>query len=381
MWNKQETKKAIKLKNQGYNSHQISKMFEGKYSAPAVRRKLAREGEPLSSVIVDDSNNADGVQTSSTILEVIKGKELTPEDILRAHHFEPSKWEIVSVKNNFWKQTADVTSYQSKITVKPIKGVNVADLLAVINQGTKPVKIENVKSGERNLIIPIFDPHFGWQTYFGIYPYLIQIQEIIKHGYKNIEIILGGDYFHSNFLDKTMTAAGTQLDHADNIQALKDGTDFFSALLETALKYSERVTVHQIPGNHDPDKAYMWLYAMSFKYPDVEIHNTVRKRDAFLLNNVGVMIAHGDFALKRLPMLFATEYSDIWAQAKTRLVFSGHFHTQKLTNEDGVTMYQCGTAKPIDNYEDKNGFTLSRKHMQVLEFDENKLKATYEIER
>lgn len=47
---------------------------------------------------------------------------------------------------------------------------------------------------------------------------------------------------------------------------------------------------------------------------------------------------------------------------------------------DGVVMHQFGTVKPNDPYEVTNGYTVARKHLQMLEFDNEKLLATYEIE-
>ena len=43
-------------------------------------------------------------------------------------------------------------------------------------------------------------------------------------------------------------------------------------------------------------------------------------------------------------------------------------------------MWQFGTAKPNDPYEKANGYTMGRKHLQLLEFGKERLLATYEIE-
>lgn len=321
------------------------------------------------------------MQTSTTILEVINGQKLTPEDVIKAHGYDPKHWEITKNISNFWKQKEDVTSYQSKISIKPRSHIPVDELSKILNEQIKPITIRAENDGKHNLVIPLYDMHFGWATYNNMVAYLTQIEEIISHGYNEVHIIVGGDYFHSDFVDKTMTASGTQLDHVDNLAALKDGTRFFSELLESAMAHSNKVEIHGIPGNHDPDKQYMWLFGMQYKYPDVQFSNSERARDTFSFGKIGVMIAHGNLALKRLPMLFATEYPKMWANSKYRIIFSGHFHQQKLTDENGVVIFQCGTAKPKDNYEDKNGFDLSRKKMQVLEFSNTKLKATYEIEK
>lgn len=381
-WNKELTDKAIELKNRGYTSPQISRALGGVFSDSSVRHKLAYIGESITTEAETNLKtfNDDGVQDSTAILTLMKGDKITEDKLLEAHGFDTDHWTVASANSNFWKSSGKTTSYQTKITVKPKTELAPEDIADTLNHSIQPIHVKRVKTGSRNLIIPIFDLHMGIETFDHIAPYLEQIETIIKRGYKNIDIIIGGDYFHSNFMDKTMTVSGTQLDHVDNMQALEDGTDFFSSLLETALAYSKKVSVHAIPGNHDSDKQFLWMYAMSCKYPDVAIHNSLNKRDEFMTDNIAVMIAHGNLALKHLPMLFATEYPDDWAKAKYRLIFSGHFHQQKLNDDDGVVLHQCGTAKPADNYEDSNGFTMSRRHMQVLEFDSDRLRATYEIE-
>ncbi|WP_333603525.1 metallophosphoesterase [Lactobacillus acetotolerans] len=324
--------------------------------------------------------NYDGVQTSQTVLNVIKGHKMSPRDVLKAHGYNPDDWEIVTNTSNFWKQTENTTLFQSKIRIKPNLKIKLNDFAKLINKKVKPITIQPVKTGKNNLIVPLFDLHFGWTKYDDLKNILAQLMDIMNKGYNNISIIIGGDYFHSNFMNKSQTANNTQLDHVNNLTALSDGTRFFSELLECALKNSNDVAVHGIPGNHDPDKQYMWLYAMEYKYSNVNFNNSFKSRTAFQIGQIGVMTAHGNLALKRLPMVFATEYPQIWSSSTYRIIFTGHFHEEKLTDESGVIIHQCGTPKPIDPYEDKNGFTTSRHKMQVLEFDNKRLKVTYDLE-
>lgn len=330
--------------------------------------------------------NKDGSQTSSTTIQMTQEQAKDPDYVLRAHGFDSDKWEILSVKNNFWQQNSQenglIDLYQSKISVRPIKNiVSIQDVVQSFNHEIKSVNIHNVKSGKNNIVISLFDMHFGITRLENLESHLHQIANILKKGYKRVEIIIGGDVLHSDFVTKTQTASNTQLDHVETIRALNEAESFFSTLIGMALELSETVEVKAVSGNHDADSQFYFVWGLSKKFPQVAFDNQLNgTRLAFQFGNIGIMVAHGNLALKRLPMLFANEFSDIWSSSKYRMVASGHFHTEKLSDVDGVVMHQFGTVKPNDPYEHANGYTVGRKHLQLLEFNDERLLATYEVE-
>jgi len=330
--------------------------------------------------------NKDGSQTSSTTIQMTQEQAKDPDYVLRAHGFDSDKWEILSVKNNFWQQNSQenglIDLYQSKISVRPIKNiVSIQDVVQSFNHEIKSVNIHNVKSGKNNIVISLFDMHFGITRLENLESHLHQIANILKKGYKRVEIIIGGDVLHSDFVTKTQTASNTQLDHVETIRALNEAESFFSTLIGMALELSEIVEVKAVSGNHDADSQFYFVWGLSKKFPQVAFDNQLNgTRLAFQFGKIGIMVAHGNLALKRLPMLFANEFSDIWASSKYRMVASGHFHTEKLSDIDGVVMHQFGTVKPNDPYEHANGYTVGRKHLQLLEFNDERLLATYEVE-
>ena len=333
------------------------------------------------------SINADGSQTSSTVLQMKADQVKDVNYVLRAHGFSETDWELVSARNNFWQQNNSeqglVDLYQSKITVKPkLKtGLQVDDIIKSFNNVIKSVEVPNVKKGEDNIVIPLFDMHFGITKLEMLEEHLHKIANILKKGYKRVEIIIGGDVLHSDFITKSQTASNTQLDHVKTIRALNEAESFFSTLIELSLKMSEIVEVKAVSGNHDTDSQFYFVWGMSKKFPQVNFENVLNiDRLAFQFGKIGILVAHGNLALKRLPMLFANEFPEIWSSSTYRMVASGHYHTEKLADIDGVVMHQFGTAKPNDPYEHANGYTVARKHLQLLEFNDERLLATYEVE-
>ena len=333
------------------------------------------------------SINADGSQTSSTVIQMQADQIKDVNYVLRAHGFSETDWELVSARNNFWQQKNSeqglVDLYQSKITVKPkLKtGLQVEDIIKSFNNVIKSVEVTNVKKGNDNIVIPLFDMHFGITKLEMLEDHLHKIANILKKGYKRVEIIIGGDVLHSDFITKSQTSSNTQLDPVKTIRALNEAESFFSTLIELSLKMSEIVEVKAVSGNHDTDSQFYFVWGMSQKFPQVDFENVLNTdRLAFQFGKIGILVAHGNLALKRLPMLFANEFPDIWSSSTYRMVASGHYHTEKLADSDGVVTHQFGTAKPNDPYEHANGYTVARKHLQMLEFDSEKLLATYEIE-
>lgn len=384
-----------KLYEEGMTTKEVISYFFEQLGLNVSRRSIERyrSVQPVKRNKTDSKSkgteiviNRDGSQTITAKLEMTSEQAKDPDFVLRAHGFEPSEWEIISLKNNFWDMGIGggevVTNYQSKISVKPIiKALSIDAVLSTFNREIKPVKVSNVTKGHNSILIPLFDMHFGITRIDKLQGHLQQIANILKSGHKNVEIIIGGDVLHSDFITKSQTSSNTQLDLVKTIRALNEAEEFFSSLIELSLKYSGNVEVKAVSGNHDTDSQYMFVWGLSKKFPQVVFENVPNtERLAFQFDKIGVMVAHGNLALKRLPMLFANEYSDIWSSSTYRLIASGHFHTEKLQDVDGVVMHQFGTVKPNDPYEVANGYTTGRKHLQLLEFDNERLKATYEVE-
>ena len=397
-WTDEYKSLVKKLYTQGMDTRQVIEYFYDHYGLNVSRRSVQRYRKGATHTPVKETKikdvargteiviNKDGSTTSSTPLQMTSEQAKDPDFVLRAHGFDPTEWEIISARNNFWQQNSQenglIDLYQSKITVKPKVGkVSIDDALSVFNRDIKPVKVSNVTKGHNSILIPLFDMHFGITRIDKLQGHLQQIANILKSGHKNIEIIIGGDVLHSDFITKSQTSSNTQLDLVKTIRALNEAEEFFSSLIELSLKYSGNVEVKAVSGNHDTDSQYMFVWGLSKKFPQVVFENVPNtERLAFQFDKIGVMVAHGNLALKRLPMLFANEYSDIWSSSTYRLIASGHFHTEKLQDVDGVVMHQFGTVKPNDPYEVANGYTTGRKHLQLLEFDNERLKATYEVE-
>ncbi|MGO1280812.1 MAG: helix-turn-helix domain-containing protein, partial [Leuconostoc mesenteroides] len=259
---KQEYINTVKtLAKQGLSSSKIGEaMFEQyniNFAGRTIRKYAQGIGKDTTNVRgVELTINQDGSQTSITRIQMTSEQAKDPDFVLRAHGFVSAKWDIISLKNNFWqmgsKDSDPVDLYQSKITVKPrVVKFNIDDLIETLNRNVKPIEVENIQQGETSLVISLFDLHFGITKLNMLKSHINQIGNILKKGYKRVEIIVGGDVLHSDFITKTQTASNTQLDHVKTIKALNEAESFISTIIEMSLQYSPTVEVKAVSGNHD----------------------------------------------------------------------------------------------------------------------------------
>lgn len=325
---------------------------------------------------------ADGSYSSARTLE-LSDDELRDEDkLLRYHGYDPEKWEIKTSSNSrTTRETNKGTkhNYNSRITVKPKQSLTLDDLKQELSK-TYVAPIEVYKydpiEDDKTLVIPLFDLHFGITTKDTIQSNLSHLVHKLEQGYNKVIIISGGDVMHSDIVIGSRTTSGTELDPVDMKTAIQNARSFYDAIFRTALANSNHVEHYAIGGNHDRTTSYMFYLILLERFPQVE-HHLDDYRLAFKVGNTGVLIAHGDLAMKEIALLFATQYSDIWNATTNHEVYSGHFHTQKTTDDKGVILRSFGTPKSPDGYEKRNGYLGNRKLISAIEYDENSILAQY----
>lgn len=316
--------------------------------------------------------------SSSALVTVKAGQKMSDKDILKAHGLDPDKFVITSCVSNEWgRPTKDKISYQTKITVKPV-GYSIDDVIKSINTSVKPLKSKHkhhFKEARNTLIIPLFDMHFGISTYDAMKTYLDQIEDVVNQGFNSVLVVLGGDYFHSNSVTTSKTVKGTPLDPVDMPKAISDGSKFFMELVDYIIEKANHVVILSVPGNHDADLSYVWSVGMKRRYQRFVDHFeiTTNTWTAFNVDRCGFLVAHGDVAKSRLPMLFANDAKQIWSKTDYHACFWGHFHKEVVNDDSGVVTFQVGTPKPSDNWEKRKGFTMSRRKMELFEFNKERL--------
>lgn len=337
----------------------------------------------------NEKNHIEVERHADGSIEKVKSIEMTEEQskddgfLLKAHGFDPEKWEIINAKTGFWEQNSNNSGktklYSSRITVKPIKNeFSIDKVIEKLTQEVTPYHTpKNTFKSKNNMVLPLADMHFGITKLHDLEQHIDNMLPKLQQEHDIFVIEQLGDLFHSSQMWSTQTMKGTLLDEVDMVEAVDDAKTFFDIIIKNI--NANKIIIKQMAGNHSGNMEYMFMEYLKAKYPDVEVDNNVKYRDAYLLGNVGIMMAHGDFARKGLVSLFPNEFKKIWGLSEQAYIHSGHFHTQKTTDEGGIVWQQFGTIKPNDKYEISNGWTLSKKTLYLLEYSEDALVAEYYI--
>lgn len=398
-WTEELKNEVRQLSEQGLNSREIVEQLydtHGVYYPRRTVRQYMNHEKPTMTVPSESGFNiepiyhygedgkVDDIKITAKYLMLNEQTQKTPEDILEYLNLDAKEWRIVSAIPNQWTTPTDngpKWNFQLKVNVKPKSDDELTpqDIANLFKADIKPYTIKQVARDTHNLVVPLPDLHFGITRFEDTIIHLDKIAEVISRGYKTIVIEQLGDLFHSSQMNSSQTLKGTMLDEVDMVQAVEDAKRFFDVLVKLAIDNSTKVYIKQMGGNHSSNLEYMFMEYLKVKYPQTVIKNNIKYRDAYLLDNVGIMLAHGDFAAKNLPMLFANEFGGVWSLANNRFIHKGHYHKEKTVDEGGVISQQFGTIKPNDKYEISNGWTLSKKVLYLLEYSQDDLVTEYYV--
>lgn len=383
-WTDEEKYQIAQLVTMGLSDSKIAERM-GKTHA-AVKHYRQRH---INDIKIEDAKEvtteSNGTQTATVLMRLKHEPDKSPRTMMELTGYDPDKFDLISSQYKVYEQhsTEDGTVPQYSITVKvkPKSDISVLELSGIINRGIKQKRLKRTSGTlKRMLDIPLYDLHFGINSYENMMPYLEKIQAIIhSHLPQKIVIEVGGDLLHSDYLKTTKTVNGTQLDHVDMINAWESAAEFIKGIIEPAIENSSITELRAIGGNHDFDMQWAFVEMIKARYPQLDVFNPGSYRQVFTYGKVSIMMAHGDTAKAKLSRLFANEYPAEWASSVWRETHWGHFHTETVKDDGGTIQRQFGTPKPADGYEVKNGYTMNQHVLKVLEYDENGLIAEYTL--
>lgn len=392
IWNDAVDQRLLELRKQGLSqeatAERLSEEFGYNYTRNAVKNREGRipeEEKPVESLPNYKENfeiMPDGSHKSDKLVRMTEAQKKDNKFLLEAHGYDDS-WEIITAKSSMWnqhnKQDGTVTLYSSKITVKPkVNGVNWDKLIEKIETiHPKTITPEYIE-GTDYLNLPLFDMHFGISDYEYYKPTQRRIAGLLEKGYKGVLFIVGQDMLHNdNF--KGQTANGTPIDKVDMEKAWDDAWLFYTELIELALKTSKQVKVMYSRGNHDESMSWAFVKALKARYPQADIDTRFAERKVHMLGLNFIGVNHGDKKKQdNLTENFATEFLYEWAKAKTRTVFTGHLHAERVVDKAGIILRRMPTGNKIDGYHDDHGYTTAHKRFQIHEYSyEEELRIHY----
>lgn len=374
-------------------AEKMTEKFDDTFTAEACRSRwrknrhlLKDDIDPKEKYGQKFARNPDGTIDVEQLIEISKTQLKDDTYILEAHGYDADKWEIVSHQFSMWnhhnKQDGTKTLYASKIRIKPKTNVfNWNELINAAKQAPKAIikPKHNIKQGDRYLLLPLYDMHFGISDYLYYKPTQAEVLHLLQNKYKEVLVIFGQDAFHNDDF-RGRTSSGREIQKVDMVKAWNDAILFFEPIIHEALQLKSKVTVIYSKGNHSETMEWAFVQRLKARFPECNYDDSLKERKAYLLGTNFIGTNHGDKKNeKKLPENFATEFPIEWSKATSRTVFTGHRHSEEVTDVGGVLVRRMPTRNKIDDWHDNMGYTTAHQRFQVFEFSESELKRIYYV--
>lgn len=316
-------------------------------------------------------------------LEINNAPAMTRDDkaILKQFNLDNEKFEVSSFRESEWdaqtkRGLKQLHSY--RVNVVP-KKLNIEDTLEHLKETLKTMPELTLpasrldKAGDEIAIVCIPDLHLGkWADDF-VCPKAVNSQKITQ-AYRQIisdtvsilklrpvEKILfywSNDFFHYDNKQKT-TTKGTAQD--TDLAPQHMFTLGVNLLVEgiTALSEVAPVKTFYTMSNHDEltgahaAETLKWAFREN---PNVEIDDDAKPRhyERYGINLFG--FAHGDKEGKRINGLMQLEDAQDWGETKYREFLLGHFHSLKLSEENGIVFRYMQSPTAADDWHTTSGY-------------------------
>lgn len=214
------------------------------------------------------------------------------------------------------------------------------------------------------------------EKFFGIAEKLITRSA----NYYNIDTIvfpISNDFFHTDTYWNTSTKGTPQDVIAEYDKEYEVGFDVLVRTIQLLLKFSNKVKVVLVPGNHDRTKSFYLAHALNVFFKSEDRIQFIRDKDnekAVVIGNTFIGYHHGNCKLGELPMVFAThpKYSEKFGKAKYREIHTGDKHHYMAKEEKGVRIQQMPSMSGADRWHKDNHYVHNIRAALLLMYDRKK---------
>lgn len=252
------------------------------------------------------------------------------------------------------------------------------EILTAIRDNTearsKYIKFESSwkKAPDKKMLeIPLFDMHFGLNSYKNYENTLNRILEIINsRKWEEINIIIGQDLLHNDNFEGT-TVKGTHIDKVDMKTAWNDARWFYVHIIDTAIKQAKQVKLYYSKGNHD--KSFSWCFTEMLKamYPNIPVDNELTPRKVIYWNKCFIGFGHCEYKYGKVNDLFkqfVLEFPKEYSKSVIREIHTGHYHHEDGTDA-GLMVRRLPSATKDSEWTSDQGYTGSHKRFMIFEYE------------
>lgn len=174
-----------------------------------------------------------------------------------------------------------------------------------------------------------------------------------------------GDWLHSDGILPVTPTSHNILDQDGRFSKIvQTSIRILRRLVDFSLKKHEKVIVLMAEGNHDISSS-IWLRIMfnALYENNPRVHVIESEMPYYVHQHGQTMISFHHGHLKKndqLPLLFASQFSQIWGQTKKRYCHTGHRHHVEEKEHSGMTVVQHPTLAARDAYASRGGWLAER---------------------
>lgn len=227
-------------------------------------------------------------------------------------------------------------------------------------------------------VFPVGDPHVGlqvWQQECGEAFDLKIAREMTLGAVDRLMqsapeaetavILLLGDVFHANDQSNSTPRSKHQLDvDSRYVKILQVGIETYRHAIMRALQKHAKVVVRCVQGNHDPEAIWALAFTLQAFFsnePRVEVDLHPSPFWYYRFGKVLIGSTHGDKVQHRqLGGIMAADRSQDWGETKHRYWYTGHVHSQNVTELPGVICESFRTLAAKDSYANGHGYRAGR---------------------
>ena len=179
-----------------------------------------------------------------------------------------------------------------------------------------------------------------------------------------------GDFLHADSITPVTPTSGHLLDADDRFsKVVAVAIRILRRVIQMALEKHKQVIVLMAEGNHDLSSS-IWLREL-FKavYENekrVSVIDSVLPYYVYQHGKTLLAWHHGHLKKNdQLPMLFASQFSEVWGKTIKRYVHTGHRHHTEEKEHSGMTVVQHSTLAARDAYAARGGWMSERKALAI----------------
>lgn len=211
-----------------------------------------------------------------------------------------------------------------------------------------------------------WDIKIAEKTLIDCFKYMVQSSPNAKTGF----ICQLGDFLHSDGLMPVTPTSGHVLDQDGRFSKMvQSAIKLLRGVVDIALSKHEHVYVLMAEGNHDLASS-VWLrvmfQALYENEPRITVINSELPYYTHKHGNTMLAFHHGHMSRNdSLPLLFASQYPDIWGATKKRYCHTGHRHHVEEKEHSGMTVIQHATLAARDAYAARGGWISERQAQSI----------------